>query len=171
MTTKSTSVTNLDAIPVTRPTAGEGAPGRYKHVGDYATAPINTGAGGIVQFVRIPSTAKVKEVFLESAAQTQGTYDIGLYYSSSTVDGTAAANQGVVLDADFFASAVSCASAVPKATQVNESGTYTVAKRNQPIWQAAGLTSDPGGFFDVCATSTNTVTVGGLMSVEIGYVE
>lgn len=171
--TKSASITNLDTIPAAANTAGEGAPDRLKIINDYLTAPVTTGNyatdARVLRFVRIPSNAVVKEVTLESAAQTQGTYDIGLFYSSSTVDGTTVGNQGLVLDADFFASAVSCASAVPRTDETAEAGTYTMAKRNQPIWQAAGLSSDPGGFFDVAATATNTVTVGGVMSVEVKF--
>ncbi len=50
-----------------------------------------------------------------------------------------------------------------------EAGTYTMAKRNQPIWKAAGLSVDPGGYFDVAATAVNTVTVGGVMSIEVKF--
>lgn len=173
-TTKSTSITNLDAVPVVPLTEGKGAAGRLKHVGDYLTAPVTTGAFSYDarknSFVRIPTNAVVKQVWIESAAQTQGTYDLGLFYSDATNDGTPVASQAAVLDADFFASAVVCSSAVAKTEVTNEAGFYTMAKRNQPIWQAAGLTSDPGGFFDVVATPTNTVTVGGVMSCEVAYI-
>lgn len=164
-TVKSTSITNLDATPVVRNTEGEGGQGTLRHIGDYATTTAN-----IVQLValaRIPSTAKVKAVYLEAAAQTQGTFDVGLYYSTGALDGTPAANAGTAVDLDFFATAVVCSSAVGRTDVTNESGTYTVAKRNQPIWQAAGLSVDPGGFFDVVFTSMNTITTGGLVAAEV----
>jgi hypothetical protein len=46
-------------------------------------------------------------------------------------------------------------------------GARPLAKRQQPIWQAAGLTVDPGGFFDVVATATATVNTGARMGVEV----
>jgi hypothetical protein len=176
-TTKGAAITNLDATPRVAATAGAGAPGRLKHINDYATAPaVASGTAGdsVVKLCRIPSSAKVKEVFIEAAAQgTTGAYDVGLYYSDSTVDGTAAANQGTQVNSGkaFFATAVDCSSAKARTDITNESGSYTVDKRNQPIWQAAGLSSDPGGYFDVCATNTNTVTLGGLLSLEVGFIE
>jgi hypothetical protein len=57
---------------------------------------------------------------------------------------------------DFFATAIDCASAVAPTDVTNESGTYTIDKRNQPIWQAVGLTTDPGGYFDIVATVVTT---------------
>lgn len=174
--TKSASITSLDTIPAAEVTAGKGAKGRFNHIGDFLTAPVTTGSYAfsaiIHRFCRIPTTAIVKAVLSEGAAQTQGSYDIGLFYSDSTVDGTAVANQGLVVSgaAAFFASAQAFSSAVPRTDITNESGSYTVDKRNMPIWKAAGLSADPGGYFDVCATATNTVTVGGLMGVEVAFV-
>lgn len=176
VTTKSTSLTNLDATPVVQNTAGAGAAGRLKHVNDYLTAPTNaagTANANINRLVRVPTTAKVKFVYTEGAAQTKGAYNVGVYYSDSTVDGTAAANQGLEANSSkaFFASSQSFASAVARTDVTNQSGTYTVAKRNQPLWQAIGLTTDPGGYFDICATSVATVSVAGLLACEVGYIE
>jgi hypothetical protein len=167
---KTPSITNLDTIPAAPNTSGEGGVGRLQHINDYLTTTSAVTVGSTYQLVRIPSNAKVKAVRWEAAAMTQGSFDVGLNYSDSTVDGTAANVRGTVIDADFFATAVSAASAVSKTDITNESGTYTVAKRNQPIWQAVGLSSDPGGFFDVVFTSTNTITAGALLACEVDYV-
>lgn len=174
-TTKSASITNLNAIPVVQNTAGKGAAARLKHINDYLTAPVTTGNFATdarkLSFVRLPSTVRVKSVHIESAAQTQGTYNVGLFYSDATNDGTPVASQAAVIDADFFASAVACSSAVARTDITDEGGFYPVTARNKPLWEAAGLSADPGGFFDVVATSTNTVTVGGVMGVEVAFVE
>lgn len=168
-TVKSTSVTNLDATPATRNTDGEGGIGRLKSINDFVTTTANVVQN--IKLVRVPTTAKIKAVFLESAAQTQGSFDVGVYYSSATNDGTAAANQGVVIDANFFGSSIDCASAVAKTDVTNEALTpYTVDKRNMPLWQALSLSFDPGGFFDIALSSVNTVTTGGLVSLEVQFV-
>src|SRR4051812_15446813 len=118
---KSTPITNLDATPVVPNTTGEGGPGYVREVSGYATAVAADAAGSTYQFVRVPSNAKVKSVVFTSEAQGAGKVQLGVYYSSSTVDGTAAANQGLVVPTtgvNFFASDIDCASAVQPTEEV-----------------------------------------------------
>jgi hypothetical protein len=77
------------------------------------------------------------------------------------------------IDADFFATAIDCASAVVPTEVVNESGTNTLDKRNQPLWQAAGLTTDPGGYFDIVASViTTAVTTGtGKFGISVKFTD
>ena len=168
---KSTPVTNLDAG--TANTAGAGAPDFLRIVDGYATAVASSSADSTYQLVRIPSNANVKTIIFESAAQGAGAFDLGLYYATDGVGGKPttllAAN---AIDQDFFATVIDCASAVAPTEVVNESGTYTLDKRTtMPIWQAAGLSSDPGGFFDVVATvKTTAVTTGtGKFGIRLGF--
>lgn len=174
-TTKSTSVTNADATPVVANTEGEGAKTRLKQVNDYATAIVSDGQAAnlqIIKLVRIASTAKVKAVRAEAAALSKGSFDVGLYYSASTVDGTPAAKVGTPLSTAFFASALDFSSAYAKTDCTNENTptNYPVSARNLPIWQAVGLASDPGGNFDVALTQTAiTVVVAGLVGVEVDF--
>lgn len=169
-TLKSAPITDLDTVPVVPQTAGQGGPGRLNHVDGFVTVPAASSIASTFRLVRLPSDAVVKQVILESEAQTAGATDVGLYYSSSTRDGTTPANQGDVIDADFFGAAVSLAAA-SRADITAESGVYTLNERALPLWEAAGLTSDPGGFFDVVATLTTAVTTGtGRLGVEVLYV-
>jgi len=159
---KSTYITNMDASPAVPPTAGEGAPAPMKTVEGHAVAVASSSVDATYQLVRIPSNAKVKALHFESAAQTAGKFDLGLYYATDGEGGKPtsllAAN---AIDQDLFATAIDCASAVAITDVTNESGTYTIDKRVQPIWQAAGLTSDPGGFFDIVATVVTTAVTTG----------
>jgi hypothetical protein len=170
---KSTSITNLDAVPAVANTAGEGGPAPIKQVDGYATVLASGSVGATYQIVRVPSNAKVKNVFLESEAQAAGAFDIGVYYAT---DGEGGRPTGLLvaaaISAALFASAVDCSAAV--ATDVtNESGTYTLDKRTQPLWQAAGLSADPGGFFDIVATvKTTAVTTGtGKLGLRVSYTD
>jgi hypothetical protein len=170
---KSAPITNLDAIPVVPQTTGEGGPGFAKNVFGFVTAVAADAAGSTYRLVRVPSNAKVSSLIFESEAQGAGKVQLGVYYSDSTVDGTAQANLGAVIDAKFFSDDIDCTSAVLPGEKVfNTGGSNTQDKRNQPLWQAAGLTSDPGGYFDVVATvHTTAVTTGtGKLGARVSYV-
>jgi len=171
---KSSFVTNLDASPAVPNTAGEGGPAPLKYIDGYSTAVASSSADATYQLVRIPSTAKVKRIIFESQAQTAGKFDLGLYYATDGVIGKPTALlAAAAIDQDFFASDIDCASAVLPTDVTNESLTYTLAKRHQPIWQAAGLSADPGGNFDIVATvHTTAVTTGtGLFGISITYTD
>jgi hypothetical protein len=170
---KSTPVTNLDAAPPTANTAGEGASALLRQIGGFVTAVAADSINTTYQLVRIPSNAKVKQVYLESEAQTAGAVSVGLYYATDGEGGKPtsllAAN---AISAAFFGNAISVAAAVTPTDITNQSGTYTLDKRNQPIWQAAGLTTDPGGYFDVVATVTTAITTGtGRLGVDVRWAE
>lgn len=156
----STSITNLNATPRVQNTAGRGAPGRIHFVdGKTAAALSGTTTGSTYRMVRIPSDCVVKRVrACLNAAVTTFTVDIGLYYSN-TNDGTSSTNVAAAdtaIDADFFGSAVALAAIVVPTEYTRESGEYSVAEMFQEVWQAAGLSTDPGGFFDVVMTTTAT---------------
>lgn len=171
---KSTPITNLDASPAVANTAGEGAAVALKSVDGYATALASSSADATYQLVRVPSNCKVKSVILESEAQGAGAFDIGVYYATDGEGGkpTALLAANAISQA-LFASAVSCAAAVVPTDVTNESGTYTLDKRTQPLWQAAGLSADPGGYFDIVATvKTTAVTTGtGKFGIRVAYAE
>lgn len=159
---KSTPITNLDATPVVKPTAGEGGPGEVRAVTGYVTAVASDAAGSTYQLVRVPSNAKMTSLIFSSEAQTAGKVQLGLYYSTSTVDGTQSSKQGTVIDVKFFSDDIDCASAVlPGEKLFNTGGTNTLDKWGKRLWDAAGLTSDPGGYFDIVATvHTTAITTG-----------
>lgn len=171
---KSTPITNLDASPVVQNTAGEGGPAPLKSIssGDVigiASSSINA----TYQFVRVPSNAKVKQVLFDSEAQAAGAVDIGVYYATDGEGGKPTALlAAAAISQALFASAVALTSASQTTDVTNESGTYTPAKRNQPLWQAAGLSSDPGGYFDIVGTLTTALTTGtGKMGMTVNYTD
>ncbi len=177
---KSTPITNLDATPVVISTSGEGAEGYARGLSGFVTVSASMAALSTYQLVRVPTNAKVKSVVFESEAQGAGKFQLGLYYSTSTVDGTPVAKQGLVVTSsgsvsqvNFFSGDIDCASAVLPTEKIY-AGTAlnTLDKRNQPLWQAAGLAADPGGNFDIVATThTTDVTTGtGKMGVYATYV-
>ena len=161
---KSTQITNLDANPVTQggATAGEGGNGALICAEGYGvTATTAVTNGSTYQMCRVPTTAKIKQIWLcLDAAVTTFTGKIGLTYSTSDHDGTKQSNVAAVVSGSVAPTAVSGAdtlfassyamAAITTMTEVsNQSGNYTTAKRVKRLWDAAGLSSDPSGFFDI----------------------
>jgi len=161
---KSTSITNLDASPIIANTTGEGAAGIQYVQSEYVTVSASASVGSTYRMIRVPTTVKLKELILESEAMGAGAINLSVYYSDSTTDGTAVANQGVIVPTtgdQFFASDVNLASAQNNVQVMNESGNNPVSNRNVPFWSALGLTADPGGFFDIVAVvHTTAITTG-----------
>lgn len=60
VTTKSTSILNLDALPVISNTTGEAAAGVRRVVTDSMVGNIGDSIGSIYRLVRLPSNAKIK---------------------------------------------------------------------------------------------------------------
>lgn len=171
---KSTPITNLDASPAVQVTAGEGGPAPLKSISSGNVVGVaSSSQNATYQFVRVPSNAKVKQIFFESAAQAGGTIDIGVYYATDGIGGKPtsllAAN---AIDQDLFATAVALTALSQPTNVVNESGNFGPDKQNQPLWQAAGLSADPGGNFDIVGTVNGAITTGtGAMGMTVNYTD
>lgn len=174
---KSTAITNLDASPPSRGTAGKGATGNVKSI-EGTTAALTTGntAGGILRMVRIPSNAIVKRVsWAVDASTTTFDADVGLYYSDDVRDGTTLANvaaANTAIDADMFGSAVDMHTAAVGWTDCTFEALsgFLPSEVNKELWDAAGLTSDPGGYFDVSLTNTSTTSGAPVPTLRVEYV-
>lgn len=170
---KSTFITNLDASPAVMNTAGEGASGLTKTIEGSAVGVAASSIDATYQFVRVPSNCKVKKVWMESAAQAVGTIDIGVYFATDGQGGKPLALlAAAAISRTLFAAAYSVAAASQPTEITNQSGNYTIDKRTQPLWQAAGLTADPGGFFDIVGTLATAITTGGgRMGLTVQYID
>lgn len=185
---------NLSANPVVLPsqydTAGFNVAARLVETCDYCTATALglASTSSTYKLVRLRSNVKVKAMrfFVSTALDTGGlaaslTWDIGAYYSDSTVDGTPASVQGTLISASCFYSAlVSPAAGYNNA--VVSSLIPTAVSMDQMLWDFLGLTApagedaiygDPGGYIDVVAkvhAAANTAASGNL-AIEVYYAE
>lgn len=170
---KSTPLTNLDATPAVISTAGEGAPAPLKSVSSGDVVGVaSSSVNATYQFVRVPSNAKIKRILFDTETQAAGAMDVGVYYATDGEGGKPTSLlAAAAISQALFASAVALtATAITDIT--NESGTYTPTKRLQPLWQAAGLSSDPGGYFDIVGTLTTAITTGtGKMGMTVEYTD
>lgn len=162
---KSTIITNRDATPVvlTEPSISGGV---LKESSGFITSAADDSIASIYRLCQVPSNARVSSVLLSSGALTSAAADIGVYYPT-----TAAGTAGAVISVAYFGSAVSLATAQTNTEVLNESTTNTVAKQQQELWQAIGLSADPGGYFDVAATLTAATTAIGAVGLKVRYVQ
>lgn len=119
-------------------------------------------AASTIRLTSIPSNARISQVLLSCTAlggTTAG--DVGLYQTAD--------NGGAVVDADFFASAVSLVSALTNSDITRESGVVTVANMELPVWQALGLAADPIRDYDVVLTLTVAATSSGQATLAVRY--
>lgn len=171
---KSTLITNRDATPKVL-TDALVAGGDVKSAFGYVqTNGAADGVGSIYRFCSVPSSARVDSLVIQNGALGSGcTLDVGVYWPTFIPAGAGLdqANASLVITAAFFASAVDCSAAAQDTNIINESGTNTIAKQEQPLWQALGLASDPGIELDVCATVFGAVATQGYIGLKCRYAE
>lgn len=164
---KSGAVTNRDASPRVESNANI-AKGQL--VGFVGTVEVTTAdaAGSTLIMGSIPSNARVSSISISCDALTTGAVDVGIYKNTS--DGSA------VVDADFFASAVSLGSALAQSNITHEADAadagagYGLADVEKPLWQALGLSADPGLVYDVVATVTTIPGAAGTVNLSGNYI-
>lgn len=160
---KSTAITNADATPpVTNNNGIDGGAVRSK-IGD-VTALAGDDTSSVYRFVRVKSNAYIRSVkFASAASGATGQVNIGVHQTP--------ANGGAVVDADLFASALDPGGAAIALTDVTfESGQYTYAEAQTPLWQVLGLTSDPQREYDITASVAETIADATAMYLEVEYV-
>lgn len=175
-----TAVNNLNAVPPVRATAGVGGAGRF--VRQFATLKPTTAevSTSTYDFIRVPSSAILSSIRMWlDTAMTTFTGNLGLYYSSNWADGTDA-NAGVAgtsttamtgsISTSCFQAALALA-AVTSPTEYLMGGAITSGLLGTPAWKMAGLTSDPGGFFDIVFGTTTTNSGSQPVNMVVEYFE
>ena len=126
--------------------------------------------GSTYRMCRIASNARISRVLVSCDAITTCAADIGIYNVASV-------SSGAVVDADFFGSAVSLATALSNSDITHEAdaadagagfGNQDVEK---PLWQALGLSADPGRVYDVVVTLTAAAGSAGTVNLKVQYVD
>lgn len=195
---ESTPLANLDAVAspfiVLKNTAGEGGPAGVKTVDAYLTPTASADADSTFQLVRLPSNAILKEVLITAGSQGSagGLFDIGFCYATDNLSASSKLNHSPLVVADFPANgrtAIAAAALDPESQSswfhglpgvtLTVNGTtpalavpnkWTADTYNQPIWKMIGLTSDPGGNFDLVVCPTEGLgTSAGLIYAQVKY--
>ena len=155
-TKNSDLVANYEATPQVKNSAGLLHGSVRVAQGTIVDAAGDSDNDDIVMLAPIPSNAVVPQIFVGS--DTFGgscTFNVGIYQTD-----------GTVVDEDYFASAVADAAALAdvrhEAADINTAG--------KAMWEMAGASSDPGGFYYIAATMAAAGGTEGDMSFVINYV-
>jgi hypothetical protein len=157
MTTKNTTlVANFEASPLVASDAHELHGVVRVAQGTVALAAGDSTDNDIVMLAPIPTNASISSLQIGSDSLGGScTFNVGLYQSN-----------GTVIDEDLYASSVADGAALAElrneAADINTIG--------QQIWEDAGVSSDPGGYYYVAATFNATGGTAGDMSFIINYV-
>ena len=157
MTTKNTTlVANFEASPQVASNAHELHGVLRVAQGTVALAAGDSTDNDIVMLAPIPSNASITS--LKIGSDTLGgtcTFNVGLYQTN-----------GTVVDEDVYATLVADEGALTdvrtEAADINTIG--------QQVWEDAGASADPGGYYYVAVTFSATGGTAGDMSYIIEYV-
>ena len=155
-TKNSDLVANFEATPQVKSSAGLLHGSVRVAQGTIALAAGDSNDDDVVMLAPIPSNAYIPQIWVGS--DTFGgscTFNVGIHQTS-----------GTVVDEDYFASAVADAAAMAdvrfEAANINTAG--------KMMWEMAGASSDPGGFYYIAATMAAAGGTEGDMSFVINYV-
>lgn len=155
----STTIANTVATPPVALSPPRNA-SALREVAAIITPAADDTAASIGRFFRVPSNARVSQLMISAAdATTAGAINVGLYQTAE--------NGGAVVDADLFAAAFNLASGPYNNSDITfQSGEYTYAESEKPLWEVLGLTADPQREYDVAYTISTTFN-GGPTSVRL----
>ena len=157
MTTKNTNlVENFEAIPQVANNSAELAGVLRTAHGFVELAAGDSTDDDIVMLAPIPSNAAVPQLFVGS--DTLGgscTFNVGIYETDGTVK-----------DEDVFATSVADEAALAD-VRFEAADLNTASKK---LWELAGDTSDPGGYYYVAITFNATGGTTGTLAWNINYI-
>lgn len=154
---KTTAITNMDATPGVRLSAGSGAGDLTFTVMSSIVATTGMASGSTYRLARLPSNAMLQSLKLWlDASVTTFAGDITLYYSDLALD-FPNGDTGLVT-AHVFQTALDL-HAVTTPTEYLLGGNIKGASLNLPLWSMAALTKDAsGGMFDITMVLTSTTS-------------
>ncbi|OWT68085.1 MULTISPECIES: hypothetical protein [unclassified Achromobacter] len=156
----STPVANADAKPVIRNSAKIAEGNVLSSIGSVAIANGDS-IGSVYRMVRVRSGTRIESLSLICDAVTSAAADVGLYQT--------AARGGAVVDADFFTAAQTIATA-SQGLQVAHGNILKAGTASLRLYEALGLTNDPGIEYDVAITLTAAATAAGNVAAKCLYV-
>lgn len=170
VTTKAITIANRDAVPAV---INDGRVERGTL--DSSIGSVGVGAAdsatSYYPLMAIPSSAMVRALALTTpAGMSTLAANIGIFKNTRDSGGAALGTVAAAGSGTFFAAAQSLATAQDKVNVLNVAGNYPTDKREQPIWQAIGLASDPVTTFDIGLVITTANTgAAGRVGLEVHY--
>jgi hypothetical protein len=160
--TKSLRVSRAEATPILQDNQAVAAASPRSIIGFVAVA-SGDDDGSVYRLARVHSSWVLHGIEIQNTAITGGTdYDLGLYQT--------AANGGAEVDKDVYMDGQTLASAVLTGAD-RLSHTRALTKTGQRVWEDAGLSADPGRYYDLCLTGNTVGTADGTVGFRVIYAE
>lgn len=159
---KSTHISNATATPVVLNTAPLGAGAQLHESAGTVTSAAAASSTSTYRMCRVPSNARISQVLLSNgAAGATGAADVGVYETND--------NGGAAVDAGLFGSAVAITAAQNHLDVTYESGQYTLAESEKPLWEVLGKTKDTQREYDIVITLTADVVNATAMNLKVRF--
>lgn len=153
---------NVVASPFVKTPVGSGG-GRMR----YKRCAVDTTAGTVTNTDTFRfATFKSGDRIIEIQASADGTWSAGTMNLGLYASGTA--NDGAVVDADLFGSALDISTGFARTEVTVESAVLADEKRGKTLWDMAGLSADPLINYDI-AGICDSLAGTGLIVLEIYY--
>jgi hypothetical protein len=174
-TVKSTFITNRDATPVVGTVAAI-VGGLLRTASGNVVVSASANSLSYYPMFSVPSNARIASLKLRCAALGAGcTLDVGVYVPSvapaSLLALSSSYTAAAAISSQFFASVVDVSAALGETDILNESGTNTIAKQEQELWQALGLASDPCCMLDIAGRLGGAAVAGGALQITGTFVQ
>lgn len=169
---KSTIITNRDATPKVLQDPYICGGEIRECTGFVQTSTTTDGVGSTYRLCQVPSNARVSSLEFQAQALGSGcTLNVGVWYPTfiPVGAGLSAANASAVINTSLYASSLACSNA-NAVTNLVTSANIAINIQEQPLWQAAGLASDPGIDLDIVAYVNGTVAAQGYVGAKVRYV-
>lgn len=158
---KSTVITNLDAVPQTINNSYL-ARGTVLEAVGIATIAAADDDTSVYRICRVPSNARITSLKLNNAAITGATAYVAGFYDIASVNSGAVIGSGNQL---MTTKDISAGLTVP-----TECLTVTAANSEKRVWELLGLSADPGKSYDICLTANTVGSGAGSVGVRVQYV-
>jgi len=161
--TKATNVTNPDSTPSKANPLHIHSARLYEIVGTVEVAAADDD-NSVYRMARVHSSWRISSIEVFNDAITSGSvYDLGLWDTAE--------NGGAVVSQELWASDVTMVSARATPTELTYEATATnIDKIEKRLWELAGLTSDPGKWYDIAFKATTVGSGAGTISLRVRYV-
>ena len=159
--TKSTAITNRDAIPRVVSPAHLVRAEAFQAVATVEVAAADDD-GSVYRMVQIRSSDRISSLMVANDAITgMSDCDVGIYQTT--------ANGGAVVTKDVFADGVTFASALDYRDLLNNDEATDIAEIEYKVWQRLGLSSDPVLDYDICITANTVGSGAGTLAMRVNY--
>lgn len=173
---KSTVITNRDSTSIKTFVDAVFATGEVQEVmGVERTGNAIIDAASTIRLCPVPSAARISS--LDYAAQSLGTssLDVAVWYPTNIPQGglnaPATSLEGTLISSSAFAAAIAGVdTGIVWTDGLGTIAQNSIPKRSQPLWQALGLSSDPGIDLDIGFSVRTATSVQGYVGLRARFV-